>query len=125
MAALEGLFVAKILWGERRGHGAPSALFNGYRRNSPMSQHCHFDASRSFTALEQDSTIIAVIEMSQSKWLVAALAPSVERHPLKKLDAQEEGLLKLLHRCRTEADQAGRAIKRIVVAYEAGRDGLA
>jgi transposase len=38
-------------------------------------QHCHFDASRSLTALEQDSTIIAVIEMSQLKWLVAALVP--------------------------------------------------
>jgi hypothetical protein len=80
---------------------APSALFNGYRRSSPMSQPCHFDASRSLTALEQDSTIIAVIEMSQSKWLVAALVPGVERQPLKKLDAQEEGLLKLLHRWRT------------------------
>jgi transposase len=103
---------------------APSALFNGYRRSSPMSQHCHFDASRSLTALEQDSTIIAVIEMSQSKWLVAALVPGVERQPLKKLDAQEEGLLKLLHRWRAEAGQAGRTIKRIVVAYEAGRDGF-
>ena len=87
-------------------------------------QHCHFDASRSLTALDQDSTIIAVIEMSQSKWLVAALVPGVARHPLKKLDAQEEGLLKLLHRWRHEAGQAGRAIKRIVVAYEAGRDGF-
>jgi transposase len=87
-------------------------------------QHCHFDASRSLTALQQDSTIIAVIEMSQSKWLVAALVPGVERHPLKKLDAQEEGLLKLLHRWRNEAGQAGREIKRIVVAYEAGRDGF-
>ncbi len=103
---------------------APSALFNSYRWSSPMSQPCHFDASRSLTALEQDSTIIAVIEMSQSKWLVAALVPGVERQPLKKLDAQEEGLLKLLHRWRTEAGQAGRAIKRIVVAYEAGRDGF-
>ncbi len=29
--------------------------FNGYRRSSPMSQqHCHFDASRSLTAVEQD-----------------------------------------------------------------------
>jgi hypothetical protein len=45
-------------------------------------QHCQFDASRSLTALEQDSTIIAVIEMSQSKWLVAALVPGVERQPL-------------------------------------------
>jgi hypothetical protein len=103
---------------------APSALFNSYRRSSPMSQHCHFDASRSLTALEQDNTIIAVIEMSQSKWLVSALVPGVERQPLKKLDAHEEGLLKLLYRWRNEAGQAGREIKRIVVAYEAGRDGF-
>jgi transposase len=65
-----------------------------------------------------------VIEMSQSKWLVAALVPGVERQPLKKLDAQEEWLLKLLHRWRNEAGHAGREIKRIVVAYEAGRDGF-
>jgi hypothetical protein len=84
-------------------------------------QHCHFYASRSLTALEQDSTIIAVIEMSQ---LVAGIVPGVERQPLKKLDAQEEGLLKLLHRWRNKAGQAGREIKHIVVAYEAGRDGF-
>ena len=83
-----------------------------------------FDASRSLTALEQDSTIIAVIEMSQSKWLVAAVVPGVERQPLKKLDADEAALLKLLHRWRHEASAAGREIKRIVVAYEAGRDGF-
>src|SRR6201981_2167663 len=112
-------------YGESGEGMAPSALFNGYRRSSPMpQQHCRFEASRSLTALEQDSTIIAVIELSQSKWLVAALVPGVKRHPLKKLDAQEEGLLKLLHRWRTEAGQAGRTIKRIVVAYEAGRDGF-
>ena len=45
-----------------------------------------FDASRSLTSLEQDSTIIAVIEMSQAKWLVAAVVPGVERQPLKRLD---------------------------------------
>ena len=89
-----------------------------------MSQHFRFDASRSLTALEQDSTIIAVIEMSQTKWLVAALVPGIERQPLKKFDANEETLLKLVHRWRREADQAGRNIKRTVVAYEAGRDGF-
>ena len=83
-----------------------------------------FDASRSLTSLEQDNTIIAVIEMSQSKWLVAALVPGVKRQPLKRLDADEAALLKLLHRWRNEASQAGRQIKRIVVAYEAGRDGF-
>jgi hypothetical protein len=45
---------------------APWALFNGYRRSSPMSQHFRFDASRSLTALEQDSTIIAVIDETAS-----------------------------------------------------------
>jgi len=103
---------------------APWALFNGYRWSSPMSQHFRFDASRSLTALEQASTIIAVIEMSQTKWLVAALVPGVERQPLKKFDAQEEMLLKLLHGWRREAGNAGRNIKRIVVAFEAGRDGF-
>src|ERR1700739_1317390 len=103
---------------------APWALLNGYQWSSPMSQHFRFDASRSLPALEQDSTIIAVIEMSQTKWLVAALVPGVERQPLKKFDANEETLLKLLHRWRREASQAGRDIKRIVVAYEAGRDGF-
>jgi hypothetical protein len=31
------------------------------------------DLSRSFTALNQDSTLIVVIEMSQSSWLVAGV----------------------------------------------------
>jgi hypothetical protein len=59
----------KMLWGERRGCVPPSALFNKPMER-PMSQP--FDASKSLTTLEQDSTVIAVIEMSQSKWLVAA-----------------------------------------------------
>src|SRR6516162_4917502 len=88
----------------------------------PMSQA--FDASRSLTALEQHNTIITVIEMGQSKWLVAAVVPGIKRQPLKKLDADEASLLKLLHRWRKEADQTGHPIKRLVVAYEAGRDGF-
>src|SRR4051794_11505066 len=42
------------------------------------------DLSRSLTALEQDSTVMGVIEMSQASWLVAGLVPGIERHPLKK-----------------------------------------
>ena len=83
-----------------------------------------FDASKSLTAFEQDSTVIAVIEMSQSKWLVAAVVPGIERQPLKKIEANEETLLKVLHRWRAEAGQAGRVIKRVAIAYEAGRDGF-
>jgi len=82
------------------------------------------DLSRSLVALEQDSTVIAVIEMSQSSWLVAGLVPGIERQPLKKLAADADALLALLHRWRDEAAKAGRTIARVAVAYEAGRDGF-
>ena len=82
------------------------------------------DLSRSLFALEQDATLIAVIEMGQASWLVAGIVPGIERQPLKKLATDQEGLLQLLHRWRKEATQAGRTIKRITVAFEAGRDGF-
>jgi transposase len=78
------------------------------------------DLSRCLTALEPDGTLIAVIEMSQSSWLVAGMVPGVERQPLKKLKADESALLKVLHRWREEAEKAGRKIERIAVAFEAG-----
>ena len=82
------------------------------------------DLSRSDTPLEQQSTLIAVVEMSQSSWLVAGIVPGLERHPLKKLAPDEEALLRLLHRWRDEAARAGRAVTRVAVAFEAGRDGF-
>ena len=48
------------------------------------------DLSRSLTALELDSTLIAVIEMSLSSWLVAGIVPGIERQPLKKLAVDEQ-----------------------------------
>ena len=82
------------------------------------------DLSRSLTSLEQDKTIIAVIEMSQSSWFVAGIIPGIERHPLKKLEPSEEELVRLLMRWRTEATKNGHTITRIAVAFEAGRDGF-
>ena len=82
------------------------------------------DLSRSLTALEPDGTLIAVIEMSLSSWLVAGIVPGVERQPLKKLAVDESALLKLLHRWREGAEKTGRRIERIAVAFEAGRDGF-
>ena len=82
------------------------------------------DLSRSLTAFDQHSTVIAVIEMSQSSWLVAGVVPGIDRQPLKKLDADENALLRLFHRWRDEAEGRGVRIERIVVAFEAGRDGF-
>jgi transposase len=82
------------------------------------------DLSRCLMPLQPEGTLIAVIEMSQSSWLVAGIVPGVERQPLKKLAIDESALLKLLHRWREEAEKAGHRIKRIAVAFEAGRDGF-
>ena len=82
------------------------------------------DLSRSLVALDQDSTLIAVIELSRSSWLVGGVVPGLAREPLKKLAADPEALLALLYRWRDEATAAGRPIARLCVAYEAGRDGF-
>jgi transposase len=78
----------------------------------PKKQKPLNDLSRSLTPLDLKS------------WLVAGIVPGVERQPLKKLAADENGLLKLLERRRREAEKAGYTIDRITVAFEAGRDGF-
>ena len=82
------------------------------------------DLSRSLVAFDQDSTLVAVVELSCKNWLVAGLVPGIARQPLKKQGADPEALLALLHRWRDQASKAGKAIDRMVVAFEAGRDGF-
>ena len=86
-----------------------------YRWSAPCPSH---------TALKPDCTLIAVLEMSQSAWLVAGLVPGIERHPLKKIEPGEAALLRLLRRWQEEASKAGYPITRITLAFEAGRDGF-
>src|SRR5215218_4924272 len=82
------------------------------------------DPGRCVTRFEPKRTLIAVIEMSQSSWLVAAIVPGLKRQPLKRLEVDEAGLLQQLERWREEATRAGHTVKRIAVAFEAGRDGF-
>jgi transposase len=107
------------LWG--------AATEEHYRRRSqsterPMPQPN--DLSRSRIPFEQDTTIVAVVEMSHASWLVAAIVPGLDRHPLKKIEPEQEALLRLLRRWRGEAAGAGRVVHRTAVAFEAGRDGF-
>jgi transposase len=82
------------------------------------------DLSRSLVAFDQASTMVAVVELSFRSWLVAGLVPGVSRQPLKKLGPDAQALFTLLRRWQGEATKAGSTIKRIVVAFEAGRDGF-
>lgn len=82
------------------------------------------DLSRSLRPFNQDATVVTVIELSNASWLVAGTLPGVARRPLKKLDPDPVALQELLARWRGEAEASGRPIDRLVVAYEAGRDGF-
>jgi transposase len=82
------------------------------------------DLSRSLVAFDQNSTLVATVELSAKTWLVAGLVPGLDRDPLKKLGADADALLALLHRWRHEATKTGSKIDRVVVAFEAGRDGF-
>jgi transposase len=82
------------------------------------------DLSRSLIPFEHITTLVAVIELSQSSWLIAGTIPGIERQPLKKIAPDETELLRVLHRWRDEGIRKGLAITRIAVAFEAGRDGF-
>src|SRR5712675_278655 len=110
----------QTLWGGRRGMATSSLQLIDGVPAMPQPN----DLSRSLVALDQNSTIIAVIEMSQSSWLVAGIVPGIESQPRKKLEPSPERLLAVLHRWRDEAVRTGRTITRIALAFEAGRDGF-
>ena len=85
----------------------------------PMERN---DLSRALAAFDQNSTLVAVVELSLNDWLVAGFTAGIERKALKKLPADPERLLAHLLRWRDEAVAAGQTIDRIAVAFEAGRD---
>ena len=82
------------------------------------------DLSRSIASFEQEATLVVVVELSLSGWLVAGLAPGIDRRPLKKLEPDPNALLQLIFRWRDQAVKKGKDIGRIALAYEAGRDGF-
>jgi transposase len=83
------------------------------------------DLSRSLVAFDQNSTLVAAIEMGSESWLVGAQVPGLKRDPRKKMDEPDkDALLRLLKRWCAEAAKAKHKIERICLAYEAGRDGF-
>src|SRR5262249_10522002 len=97
--------------GERcYGAGGEDGNFVAYINRWSAAMPQPNDLSRSLVPLDQDRTIIAVVELSQSSWLVGGVLPGIERQPRKKLEPSPERLLALLHRWRDESVRAGRMI---------------
>src|SRR6516225_1311623 len=70
--------------GERcYGAGGEDGNFVAYINRWSAAMPQPNDLSRSLLALDQDSTIIAVVELSQSSWLVGGVLPGIERQARK------------------------------------------
>src|SRR6266852_2972643 len=66
----------EMLWGRRRGYGTIVVAKQPMER--PMKRN---DLSRSLVAFDQNSTLVAVVELSLKTWLVAGLVPGLVAAP--------------------------------------------
>ena len=76
------------------------------------------------TTLDQDSTLVVVLELSARSWLVGARVPGIGRMSRYALAPSAEALAAWLGTAKARAGAAGRTVVRVVLAYEAGRDGF-
>ncbi|HET6520718.1 MAG TPA: IS110 family transposase, partial [Geminicoccaceae bacterium] len=67
---------------------------------------------------------VTAVELSARSWLVGAQVAGVARQCRQKLAPSAAALLEHLDHLRQRAGRAGRRVSRMVVAYEAGRDGF-
>src|SRR3546814_16436277 len=85
----------------------------------------HFDSHNAAAAFDHDSTLVVALELSGKSWEIGAIVPGLARRPRRRLDPRDvAGLLRSLERWKSEAGAAGRMIDRVVLTYEAGRDGV-
>jgi transposase len=89
-----------------------------------MTSTVYDQAPKPPAAFDHATTIMVVVELSKHAWLVAGHVPGRERRPLKRTEDRAAGLLRILSGWRERAEQAGQVITRVIVAFEAGRDGF-
>src|SRR5450759_5388700 len=123
-AEANGCFMVRVPHGPNRIQGCGASI--APERGLPSDQLYRTSNNEGHrVAVTLDTKVlIQVLEMSQSSWLAAGVVPGIERRPLKKLDPDPTVLLRLVEGWRDHAMKVGRMITRIVLAFEAGRDGF-
>jgi len=77
------------------------------------------------TAFDHTTTLVSVLELSGKSWEMGASVPGVTRRPLRKIDVRDIGaVIKAIEQWQIAASKAGHTVSRVVVGYEAGRDGF-
>jgi transposase len=76
-------------------------------------------------AVDYESTLVLAIELSNTRWVLAAQVPGLPRLKAKQtIEPTAEGLLAAIEIYRARARAVGRTIERIVTIYEAGWSGF-
>ena len=84
-----------------------------------------FVSHNTVATFDHDSTLVLAMELSGKSWDVGAVIPGVARRARRRLAPRDmAGLLKAIARWTAEATAAGREVHRVVLTYEAGRDGF-
>lgn len=84
-----------------------------------------FVSRNATTAFGHDSTLVVALELSGKSWEVGAVVPGLARRCRRRLEARDlAGLLGALEGWKSQAGTAGRRVERVVLTYEAGRDGF-
>ena len=80
---------------------------------------------RTATAFDHDSTLVMALELSGKCWECGAVVPGLLRQPRRRLEPRDiSGVLSAIAGWRSQAEAGGRKVHRIVLTYEAGRDGF-
>lgn len=84
-----------------------------------------FEAHLAATAFDHDSTLVVALELSGKSWEAGAVVPGVARRPRRRLPARDLAeLLRSIERWKVEAAKARHLVERVVLTYEASRDGF-
>jgi transposase len=79
-----------------------------------------FVSRNAAAAFDYDSTLVAALELSGRSWELGAVVPGLTRRARRRLEARDlAGLQEALRRWAS-----GRMLERVVLTYEAGRDGF-
>jgi transposase len=83
------------------------------------------DPHHAATAFDHDSTLVVALELSGKSWEASAVVPGLARRPHRRLAVHDLAeLLGSIARWKLEAAKAGRLVQRVMLTYEAGRDGF-
>lgn len=84
-----------------------------------------FEPADAAVAFDHDTTLVVALELSGKSWEAGAVVPGIARRRRRRLEPRDlAGLLRTIGLWKAEAAGAGRVVRRVVLTYEAGRDGF-